>query len=251
VSDDPILELPVFPLKNTALFPFLGMPLAASRPISIAAIESAVATEEKEILVFAQKDAAEQEPTKDGLFDVGTKAVIRRLAPVPSGGVQLFVQGTTRIRLGELTQEKPFLRAKYQPAPIALDVGADVEALEREVKALGAKVLALAQPQAEIDIAQLIGGKWKLIILQILIFQGTKRFNELRKMIEGVTQTMLTNQLRALERDGLVLRKVYAEVPPRVEYSPTRRALDLEEMFHAMHAWWVKGENDAITPNSR
>ncbi len=101
------------------------------------------------------------------------------------------------------------------------------------------------------DIAQLIGGKWKLIILQILIFQGTKRFNELRKMIEGVTQTMLTNQLRALERDGLVLRKVYAEVPPRVEYSPTRRALDLEEMFHAMHAWWVKGENDAITPNSR
>ena len=55
------------------------------------------------------------------------------------------------------------------------------------------------------DIAQLIGGKWKLIILQILIFQGTKRFNELRKMIEGVTQTMLTNQLRALERDGLVL----------------------------------------------
>ena len=89
------------------------------------------------------------------------------------------------------------------------------------------------------DIAQLIGGKWKLIILQILIFQGMKRFGELRKAIAGITQTMLTNQLRALERDGLVTREVYAEVPPRVEYSATQRALDLEPMFLAMHAWWV------------
>lgn len=88
------------------------------------------------------------------------------------------------------------------------------------------------------DIAQLIGGKWKLIILQILIFRGTKRFNELRRMIDGVTQTMLTNQLRALEKDGLVNRKVYAEVPPRVEYSATSRAVALTEMFQAMHRWW-------------
>lgn len=94
------------------------------------------------------------------------------------------------------------------------------------------------------DVARLIGGKWKLIILQILIFRGTKRFSELKRGIEGVTQTMLTQQLRALERDGLVTRKVYPEVPPRVEYTATRRALDLTDMFHAMHAWWVKGEGD-------
>ncbi len=92
------------------------------------------------------------------------------------------------------------------------------------------------------NIAQLIGGKWKLIILQILLFQGMKRFNELRRQIDGITQTMLTNQLRALERDGLVSRKVYAEVPPRVEYRATQRAQDLEEMFHAMHNWWLKGQ---------
>ncbi len=92
------------------------------------------------------------------------------------------------------------------------------------------------------DIAQLIGGKWKLIILQILLFQGMKRFNQLRRQIDGITQTMLTNQLRALERDGLVSRKVYAEVPPRVEYTATQRAQDLEEMFHAMHNWWLKGQ---------
>lgn len=95
------------------------------------------------------------------------------------------------------------------------------------------------------DIAQLIGGKWKLIILQILIFQGMKRFNELRRNIDGITQTMLTNQLRALEKDGLVTRKVYAEVPPRVEYSATQRALDLKDVFLALHNWWVEDRSRA------
>ena len=85
----------------------------------------------------------------------------------------------------------------------------------------------------------MVGGKWKLSILQILIFHGTKRFGELRREIDGVTQTMLTNQLRALESDGLVTRKVFPEVPPRVEYSATADALALEPMFKAMHDWWL------------
>ena len=89
------------------------------------------------------------------------------------------------------------------------------------------------------QIAQLIGGKWKLIVLQILIFQGTHRFNELRRRVGDITQTMLTSQLRALEADGLVTRTVYAEVPPRVEYSATETALGLIPMFKAMHAWWL------------
>ncbi len=92
------------------------------------------------------------------------------------------------------------------------------------------------------DIAKLIGGKWKLIILQILIFRGTKRFSELKRMIDGVTQSMLTNQLRALEADGLVSRKVYPEVPPRVEYTATDRAMALTRMFREMHDWWVAGQ---------
>jgi DNA-binding HxlR family transcriptional regulator len=93
------------------------------------------------------------------------------------------------------------------------------------------------------DIAKLIGGKWKLIILQILIFKGMKRFNELRRQIGAISQTMLTNQLRSLENDGFVNRKIYAEVPPRVEYSATQRARDLEAVFLAMHKWWLNDES--------
>ncbi|MEM9632990.1 MAG: helix-turn-helix domain-containing protein [Pseudomonadota bacterium] len=88
-------------------------------------------------------------------------------------------------------------------------------------------------------IFNMIGGKWKLTILQILIFRGTKRFGELQREMDGITQTMLTKQLRALEDDGLVNRKVYAEVPPRVEYSATPDALALKTMFQTMHQWWV------------
>lgn len=97
-------------------------------------------------------------------------------------------------------------------------------------------------PEAELCPAPLvfamIGGKWKLTILQILIFRGTKRFGELRAGIEGITQTMLTKQLRALEQDGLVRREVFPEVPPRVEYSATEDALNLRPAFQSMHDWW-------------
>ena len=84
----------------------------------------------------------------------------------------------------------------------------------------------------------MIGGKWKLSVLQILIFNGTKRFGALRKTIPGITQTMLTKQLRDLEKDGLVHREIYAEVPPRVEYSATDDAIGLMPAFEAMHQWW-------------
>jgi len=72
-----------------------------------------------------------------------------------------------------------------------------------------------------------------------------KRCNDLRRQIDGITQTMLTKQLRALGRDGLVERTVYPEVPPRVEYRATQQVRDLEEMFLPMHAWWLKGEDAA------
>jgi DNA-binding HxlR family transcriptional regulator len=89
----------------------------------------------------------------------------------------------------------------------------------------------------------MIGGKWKLWILQVLIFEGTQRFGALKRQIGGITQTMLTNQLRALEEDGLVTRKIYAEVPPRVEYSATKDAMALVPMFMAMHEWWETRES--------
>ncbi|WP_327793186.1 winged helix-turn-helix transcriptional regulator [Harenicola maris] len=94
----------------------------------------------------------------------------------------------------------------------------------------------------------MIGGKWKLSILQILIFDGTKRFGELRKGIPEITQTMLTKQLRDLERDGLVKRVVFAEVPPKVEYSATEDGVGLMPAFKEMHSWWETRKRSPKAP---
>ncbi len=82
----------------------------------------------------------------------------------------------------------------------------------------------------------LLGNKWKVLILREL-FTGTKRFGELSKGVPGISQKMLTQQLRQMETDTLVQRKVYAEVPPRVEYSLTEVGRSLSPILDAMHTW--------------
>ena len=87
----------------------------------------------------------------------------------------------------------------------------------------------------------LIGDKWKVLILRDLM-SGTKRFGELKKSIGSVSQKVLTAQLRDMEANGLLRRKVYAEVPPRVEYSLTELGQSLKPILDAMQNWgeWYK-----------
>ena len=85
----------------------------------------------------------------------------------------------------------------------------------------------------------LISDKWKVLILRDML-TGTKRFGELRKSIGTVSQKVLTSQLRQMEESGLLTRKVYAEVPPRVEYTLTELGYSLKPIMDAMWAW---GEN--------
>lgn len=85
----------------------------------------------------------------------------------------------------------------------------------------------------------LIGDKWKVLILRDLL-PGTKRFGELKKSIGTVSQKVLTAQLRDMENSGLVNRKVYAEVPPRVEYSLTELGQSLKPILDAMQDWGME-----------
>ncbi len=94
---------------------------------------------------------------------------------------------------------------------------------------------------------ELIDGKWKGVVLYHLL-SGTLRFNELRRHLKNCTQRMLTNQLRELEADGLVHRKIYAQVPPKVEYSLTARGRSLEPVIQALKDW---GEANVLTTGAR
>ena len=99
---------------------------------------------------------------------------------------------------------------------------------------------------AEFTLA-MIGGRWKIPIIFHLL-AGRKRFSELARAIKGVTQKMLTQQLREMERNGLVVRQVYAQVPPKVEYSLTDLGASLQTVVEAMCDW---GEAHGVTGLSR
>lgn len=93
----------------------------------------------------------------------------------------------------------------------------------------------------EIEITLLaMGGKWKPLILYYLIECGTKRFGEIMSYLHSASQKTLTKQLRELEKDGLISRKVYAEVPPKVEYSITEKGHSLLPILELMCEWGEK-----------
>lgn len=83
---------------------------------------------------------------------------------------------------------------------------------------------------------QLIGNKWKLLIMRNLLVRPW-RFNELQKSLDGISQKVLTDSLRSMEADGIVIRTVYAEVPPRVEYSLSELGESMRPILESMQAW--------------
>jgi len=86
---------------------------------------------------------------------------------------------------------------------------------------------------------KVIGGRWKVLIIRELL-SGVKRFGELQRALPGITQKMLTQQLREMEEDRIIHRQVYAQIPPKVEYSLTPLGASLQPILYAMHEWAVK-----------
>src|SRR6266851_1232851 len=109
--------LSVLPVKNTVLFPYLFIPLSAGRPSSMAAVEAAAASEEKTLLVVAQRDCNVDLPAGQDLFQVGTKAVIKKMAR-SENSFEFLVQGIERMTIEEIVQTEPFLKAKVKSLPL-------------------------------------------------------------------------------------------------------------------------------------
>ncbi len=144
--------LPVLPLKNTVLFPFLMLPLSVGRASSLAAVEAALASEEKEIALFVQRDSSVENPTQEDLHPVGVKATIRKMSRPSAESMEILVLGIERIALLKLDDSEPFLRARISPLPLPEDNATEVEALHGALVELAGRAVALAQPNSSHDL---------------------------------------------------------------------------------------------------
>jgi ATP-dependent Lon protease len=141
-----IIELPILPLRNIVIFPSGLSPLTVGRPMSLAAAEAALATEEKLLAVIAQQGDGEADPTPEILYGTGTMVVINRMMRAPGNEevLHLIVQGQERIRVLEFIQQKPYLKARVEilPEPVREQMP-EVEALRRNINELVQRALNL------------------------------------------------------------------------------------------------------------
>jgi ATP-dependent Lon protease len=161
--------LPVLPLKNTVLFPYLLMPLSVGRSSSLAAVQSALATEEKEIILVAQRDPSVESPGAPELYEIGTKAVIRRMARPNENLMEVLVMGTERVRIESVTEQEGHLRAVCTALPLPSDKTPETEALHGAIVELATKAIDLAQPQAPTEITKLLAASEEPLRLTYLL----------------------------------------------------------------------------------
>ena len=143
--------LPVLPIKNSVLFPFLGMPLVVSRAASMAAIEVALSSEDKTIAIFTQRNADVDEPGEKDLYDIGTVAVIKKMLRI-GHAFHLEVHGIARVQNQGLVLEKPYLNSNVHYLPELSDTSTEIEALQREMIELANKMLGLVKPQMQMSL---------------------------------------------------------------------------------------------------
>lgn len=150
-----VQTLPVFPLRNSVLFPYVVSPFSAGRERSIAALEAALASEDKAVAVVAQRRVDAETPGSEGMFGIGTRAVIKRMARSEET-LEVILQGIERFELIEVVQTEPYLRARIKPLPPLQDENTETEALQREIIDLARRFQASVQPVSEVDLNQLL-----------------------------------------------------------------------------------------------
>jgi ATP-dependent Lon protease len=140
-----VLALPILPIKRTVLFPGVMMPLTIGRERSVAAVNAAMKTEEKMILVVAQRDPQTDKPGFDDLYTIGTKGIVKQIGQSSEGAIQALVQGLERVALIKEEQATPYAIARVRSLERPSDSGTEVQALHRAIQELVADLPRLIQ----------------------------------------------------------------------------------------------------------
>src|SRR5579884_910083 len=238
--------LPVLPLKNTILFPGLLLPLSVGRESSLLAVEAALKSEEKEIILVAQRSPQIESPQQDDLYTIGTKAVIRKSTRQAEGMMEVLVLGVERVVIIKLETREPYLTAKYRVYPLPTDSGSEVEALSGALLELASKAIALAQPQSAAELTRMLAGNEEPVRLAYLLASifslDVAREQKLLEAETRVDALRLMHSYLAHELQVLELRQKIASTA-RDEMTKEQREYLLRQQLRAIQQ--ELGEKDA------
>jgi ATP-dependent Lon protease len=212
--------LPILPIKNTVLYPYLLMPLSVGRGRSIAAVEAATASEDKAILIVAQRDAKVEDPTFENLFTVGTEAVIKRLERA-DGTIQMIVQGARRMEIIEPVSDTPCLQARVRALAEPSDTGTEVDALERNIVDQAVRIQSMSNVEAPISIAQVLSQfkdplhkAYMLASMISLELEKEQQLLEANTRLEGLRlmHEFLVNELQIVELRQKIASQAQSEM---------------------------------------
>src|SRR5574341_240855 len=229
-------ELPLVPVRDTVLYPRLMSPLTVGRERSIRAIEAAMAKNQF-IVVFLQRDPETQEPGADDLYTVGTEVAIGRMLRMPDGTTSLIGQAKSRVKLVEIVQTDPFLRARVMPIYETTDKKLATEALMRAVLALYEKVVHL-RPNLPDDayVAAMNADQpgWLADLASSTLNLDLAKRQELLETLDPTTRLQKISILLAKELDVLELQsKIHNQVQEEVD--KTQREFYLREQIGRAH----------------
>lgn len=134
MSSDASMEvLPLLPIKEMVLMVHMEHPVVVGRPRSIAAVEAALASEEKTLVVVTQRDSAVDAPSQQDLYAIGTRALIRKMERMSNGSISISLRGLERVQIDDVDSSNPYLQARFKVVPLPTDKSSEVEALHRDV----------------------------------------------------------------------------------------------------------------------
>jgi ATP-dependent Lon protease len=229
--------LPALPLKNTILFPGLLLPLSVGRDSSLRAVEAALKTEEKEIILIAQRDPQVESPQQDDLYTIGTKAVIRKSSRPSGTMLEILVLGSERVVISKLERVEPFLAVKFRVLPLPEDGGSEVEALSGALLELAGKAITLAQPQSASELTRMLAASedplhmaYLLASIFSLDVAREQQLLEAETRVDGLRlmHSFLSHELQVLE-----LRQKIASTA-RDEMSKEQREYLLRQQLRAI-----------------
>src|SRR5690349_18690248 len=215
-------ELPILPLRDTVLFPNSFMPLAVARESSVRLIDDAIANG-KLIAVFTQRDASVEEPQQADLYHVGTASHIHKMFKLPDGSLRLIVQGLARLTLDQVTETRPYLKARVTPAIEAVNDAdhLEINALLRNIKTNFQQVVSLS-PLLSNDLQTLASniaepGRLADFIASSLTTIATAVKQEVLETLDvrarmDTLNRMLIKELEVLELGSKIQSQVQSEV---------------------------------------